>query len=145
MKTFEQFVNEALEKKPYTLYAGGYIYFNSEDTLIEVNKTGRIKDIIGVIATKDLPKYFPSGQKLVFALLGRYLQYLFPNDESVRDLTDQQYASWFVVEKNKIHPKHFKLARGQGWLQPATIDLGYEGWKLDDETKDAWRNIVTNL
>lgn len=145
MKTFEQLVNEATEEKLYKLYTNGYIYFNSEGTIVKVDKTGRIKNIIGAVATKDLSKYFPNGQKLVFALLGRYLQYLFPDDEDARTLSDRQYVSWFVVEKNKITPKNFKLARGQGWLQPATIGLDFDWKNIDKETKEDWKGIIDKL
>lgn len=145
MKTFEQLVNEATEEKPYKLYTNGYIYFNSEDTVVRVDKTGRVKDIIGAVSSKKLPAFFPNGQKLVFALLGRYLQYLFPNDKEARTLSDRQYVSWFVVEKNKITPKFFKLARGQGWLQPATIGLDFDWKNIDKETKEDWEGIIDKL
>lgn len=145
MKTFEQLVNEAVDEKPYMLYTNGYIYFNSEDTIVKVDKTGRIKDIVGAVSSKKIPTFFPNGQKQVYALLGRYLQYLFPNNEDARTLSDREYVSWFVVEKNKIKPKFLKLARGQGWLQPATINLDFDWKNIDKETKEDWEGILPNI
>jgi hypothetical protein len=145
MKTFEQLINESLEKKPYELFKGPFIYFGEEGTVIKI-KNGIIVDVVGPVSTKAVQKYFPNGKRLVLALLGRYLQYLFPDDEDVRKLTDKEYASWYIIRNeqlsNNVDPKLVAKGRELGWLSPATIDLGYEGWKLDDETKETWRGIA---
>ena len=36
MKTFEQLINESLEKKPYELFKGPFIYFGEEGTAIKI-------------------------------------------------------------------------------------------------------------
>lgn len=144
MKTFEQLVNESLEEKPYELFKGPFIYFNHEGTALKI-KNGIITDIIGTIPHYALEKYFPNGKKKVLALIGRYLQYLFPDDEDARTLTNKEYASWYIIKNeqlSKIDPKFVRMGRQAEWLVPATIDLGYEGWKLDDETKDTWKGIA---
>ena len=60
--------------------------------------------------------------------------------------TDKEYASWYIIRNeqlsNNVDPKLVAKGRQLGWLSPATIDLGYEGWKLDDETKETWRGIA---
>lgn len=144
MKTFEQLVNETLEKKPYELFKGPTLYFNEEGTLLKI-KNGIITKVVGLVPRKDLNAYFPNGKRLVLALMGRYVQYLFPDDEDARKLTDKEYASWYIIRNeqlDKVNPKFVRGARESGWLSPATIDLGYEGWKLDDETKDTWRGVA---
>ena len=145
MKTFEQLVNETLEKKPYEVFKGPFLYFNEEGTALKI-KNGMIVDVIGAITTTALKKYFPNGKRLVLALLGKYVQYLFPHDEDARMLTDQEYASWYIVRNEQLNknvdPKLVRMGRESGWLSPATIDLGYEGWKLDDETKETWRGVA---
>lgn len=148
MKTFEQLVNEALEKKPYELFKGPFIYFNQEGTALKI-KNGIITDIIGAIPWYDLEKYFPNGRLKVLALLGRYLQYLFPDDEDARDLTDKEYASWYIIRidqlNRNVNPKFVRMGRKAEWLSLATIDSGFEGWSLDKETKDTWKDIIPNL
>lgn len=144
MKTFERLVNEALEKKPYELFKGPFLYFNQEGTALKI-KNGMITDIIGAIPWHVLEKYFPNGRLKVLALLGRYLQYLFPDDEDARNLTDKEYASWYIIKHenlNKINPKFIRMGRKAEWLSTATIDRGYEGWNLDAETKDTWRGVA---
>lgn len=145
MKTFEQLVNETLEKKPYELFRGPTLYFNEEGTLLKI-KNGIITKVVGLVSKKDLNAYFPNGKRLVLALMGSYVQYLFPDDEDARKLTDKEYASWYIIRneqlRNNVDPKLVQMGRQSGWLSPATIDLGYEGWKLDDETKDTWRGVA---
>ena len=70
----------------------------------------------------------------------------FRRSEDVRKLTDKEYASWYIIRNeqlsNNVDPKLVAKGRQLGWLSPATIDSGYEGWKLDDETKETWRGIA---
>lgn len=145
MKTFEQLVSESLEKKPYEIFKGPFLYFGQEGTLLEI-KDGFIKNVIGAVSKKSLEKYFPNGKRLVLALLGGYLQYLFPDDEDARKLTDREYASWYIIRNEQldrnVNPKLVAMGRQAEWLVPAVIDVGYEGWKLDDETKETWRGVA---
>jgi hypothetical protein len=148
MKTFKQLVNESLEKKPYELYKGPFLYFNQEGTVLEI-KDGFIKNVIGLVSKKNIEKYFPNGKKLVLALIGGYLQYLFPDDEDARSLTDREYASWYIIRNEQldrnVDPKLVAMGRQAEWLVPATIDLGYEGWNLDKDVKDIWRPAMKHL
>lgn len=148
MKTFEQLVQESLQKKPYELFKGPFLYFEEEGTLLKI-KDGTIIDAIGLISKKALKKYFPNGKRLVLALIGRYVQYLFPNDEDARKLTDKEYAGWYIIRNEQldrnVDPKLVAMGRQSGWLSPATVDLGYEGWNLDKDVKDAWRTAMKHL
>jgi hypothetical protein len=149
MKTFEQLVQESLQKKPYELFKGPFLYFNQEGTALKI-KDGIITDVIGAIPWHALEKYFPNGRLKVLALLGRYLQYLFPDDEDARKLTDKEYASWYIIrieqlDNRNVNPKFVRMGRKAEWLSSATIDLGYEGWNLDKDVKDAWRTAMKHL
>ena len=51
---------------------------------------------------------------------------------------DQEYLSIVSVPLNPSEPSH-------RYSEGTEVDVSYEGWDLDDETKDSWRGAANNL